>query len=65
MTRPMSRTRSRTLEGRRALRRLAWALLLALTGCAPCLTDSQCARQYPGTFGDPVPATDSTPIFSR
>lgn len=29
----MSRTRRRSLEGRRVLRRLAWALLLACTGC--------------------------------
>lgn len=39
--------------------RLLLALALLLSGCAPCLTDSQCAAQYPGTFGDPVPATDS------
>lgn len=61
----MSRTRRRSVEGRRTLRRLAWALLLACTGCAPCLTDSQCAAQYPGTFGDPVPVADSTPAFHR
>lgn len=46
--------------------RALWLLLaLLLTGCAPCLTDSECARQYPGTFGDPARATDSTPAFPR